>query len=244
VLCEEADIRDDSYTQALTCSPTEAEVRTLKLNRAIAYLQIGLHNAALLDVDSAPPSDALVDKALIRKANALYGLGRYQDCCEVLNVLIQDFPDNKTGRDTLSRAMRRIKEQESGKYDFKQMPADAARLKPPHLDYATYIGPVTVKSTETMGRGLFTTKDVKVGDLLLCEKAFVLACPTADEPPVVRVDPEANLRIDAAQVKLINLIVEKISRDPAQAAILADLDRGSYKRVDVSEVDGAPVVDA
>jgi hypothetical protein len=40
------------------------------------------------------------------------------------------------------------------------------------LDHATFIGLVTIKASKGCGWGLFTTKLVKVGDLVLYKKAF------------------------------------------------------------------------
>ena len=60
----------------------------------------------------------------------------------------------------------RLGEQESGKAITDEMP----KVPPPHLDHATFVGPVAVKASIGRGRGLFTTKAVKAGDLILCEK--------------------------------------------------------------------------
>ena len=48
----------------------------------------------------------------------------------------------------------------------------AAKDTPPCLDNATFAGNVEVQASKGRGRGLFTTKDVIAGELLLCEKAF------------------------------------------------------------------------
>ena len=74
-----------------------------------------------------------------------------------------------------ARASARLVEQENGRYEFRKMMLEAKKRQPPRLDRGTYIGPVTVKQTQSHGRGLFTTETVKAGDLLFCEKAFAHA---------------------------------------------------------------------
>jgi hypothetical protein len=49
------------------------------------------------------------------------------------------------------------------------MHTQAHKLRPPCLNHATYVGPVSIKAAGSRGRGLFTTKEVKAGDLLLVE---------------------------------------------------------------------------
>ena len=37
-----------------------------------------------------------------------------------------------------------------------------------------YYGPVKIKQTDNgMGRGLFATRDIKKGEVVICEKAFI-----------------------------------------------------------------------
>lgn len=72
----------------------------------------------------------------------------------------------------LERAQIRSLEQKSSVYNFKQLQANVNKLWPPYLDHTTYIRPVEIIRTKFKGRGLFFTKAVKAGDLLLCEKTF------------------------------------------------------------------------
>ena len=69
----------------------------------------------------------------------------------------------------LKRVRCRLGEQERSAYDFKAIREEMSKVSPPHLDHATFVGSVTVKVSWS---GLFTTKAVKAGDLILCEKAF------------------------------------------------------------------------
>lgn len=136
-------------------------------------------------------------------------------------------------------------------YNFKQLQADANTLRPPHLDHATYIGPVEVRKTESKGRGLFVTKDVKAGDLLLCEKAFSHAHAGEDEDAgnvasstiSLLLNPETGQGFKGAQADLIKLTVQKLYRNPSLAPAFTTLYHGNYEGVSTSMVDGKPIVD-
>jgi hypothetical protein len=185
------------------------------------------------------------EKGLFRKAEALYHLQRYRECCEVLKELCLEYPNNTAAKSQLTRAVSRLAEQTNGKYPFKELHAEAARLRPPHLDHATYIGPVRVQATGSRGRGLFTTKAVKAGDLLFCEKAFAHAFIDEEDDRgdiTMLIDPENGGTI-GAQSDLINMTVQKLYRNPSLLPVISDLHHGSYQPVDVTEVDGKPVVD-
>lgn len=189
------------------------------------------------------------ENALYRKSQALYSLRKYLECSEVLKVLLQEYPSNKEAKHQLSRANDRTKEQETGKYQFKQLYKQALKLRPPHLDLATYIGPVCIKESGSRGRGLFTTQAVKAGDLLLCEKAFAHAFvgntnnAEQNQSVTLLINPETESIIMGAQAELIRLIAQMLYKNPSLASIINDLHHGSYKPVGVSEVDGKPVVD-
>lgn len=151
----------------------------------------------------------------------------------------------------LGRAQSRIVEQKSGVYNFKELQANAKQLRPPHLDHATYIGPVEIRQTESKGRGLFVTKAVKAGELLLCEKAFSHA--HADEGASdgnaniqkmnLLIDPETGCGLMGARADLIMLTVQKLYRNPSLAQAFTTLCHGTYEGVSTATVDGKPIVD-
>lgn len=151
----------------------------------------------------------------------------------------------------LDRAQIRSQEQKTGLYDFKQLQAKAKKLRPPHLDHASYLGPVEIRQTESRGRGLFVTKAVMAGDLLLCEKAFshAHAAEGADDGNEnsskisLLINPETNKGFMGAQADLIKLIVQKLYRNPSIAPAFVTLYHGAYEGVSTSTVDDKPVVD-
>ena len=167
----------DRYSNALSQPATADELDIIERNRSLAFLKIKQFDAALSDTGFSSFNRKLSEKALYRAAEALYHLRRYTECCEVLELLRSTFLHNSQALAILDRARSRCLEQTTAVYDFASLQAETKKLQVPHLDHDTYIGPVEVKRRESKGRGLFVTKAVKAGDLLLCEKAFSCAYP-------------------------------------------------------------------
>ncbi|KAK3899288.1 hypothetical protein C8A05DRAFT_37110, partial [Staphylotrichum tortipilum] len=235
----------ECYTQALTCSPTPDETNTLRLNRALAHLRTGQFEAALVDAEAGmlTPSGQPAEKALFRKAEALFNLQRFRECCDVLKDLRLAYPSNEPAKHLLTRAISRLAEQTHGKYPFKEMRAEAARLRPPRLDRATYIGPVRVQDAGPRGRGLFTTRPVKAGELLLCEKAFAYAA--VDGPGTILLDSEAGGKITmGASSDLIDATIRKLYHNPSLISKVTNLHHGSYHPLPATEADGKPIIDS
>ena len=169
----------------------------------------------------------------------------------MLELLRTNFPHNSQASVFLDRAQSRSLEQKTGAYNFKQLQAKAKKLRPPHLDHATYVGAVEIRQTESKGCGLFVTKAVKAGDLLLCEKAFSHA--HVDERTVdwdesgskisLLINPETSQGVEGAQADLIKLIVQKLYRNPSVAPAFIALYHGSYEGVSTSTVDAKLIVD-
>ena len=77
----------------------------------------------------------------------------------------------------VKQCIRRIVEQEKGIYNWDGMLKEARSGKT-DCDHADYVGPIEVRVCEgsKCGRGLFVTRDVEPGELLLVEKAFSVFC--------------------------------------------------------------------
>lgn len=216
-----------------------------QLNRSLSFLKSYRFDAALKDVDRVLQVSELSEKGLFRKAQGLYQLRRFKESCETHAILAEKYPDNTQAAHEYSRASARLMEQDSGKYEFGKMILEAKKRRPPTLDRGTYIGPVSVKQTQSHGRGLFTTKAVKAGELLLCEKAFSHAFYDEDTSQDLRLllNVDMNEATIGIQAELIELITQKLHKNPSLIPDFVDLHHGTYKSVDVLEVDGIPVVD-
>lgn len=235
------------YSNALSQSVNSCEIDVIKRNRSLAYLKIRRYDAALSDTGFPDFGDEHSEKALFRAAEALYHLTRFEECCKVLEMLRKDFPDNKQAIVVLDRARRRRAEKVSGNFDFKLLQAEAKKYRPPHLDHATYVGPVEVRRTISKGRGLFVTKPIKVGDLILCEKAFSHAyvddTDNANASLTFLMNPETNKGFMGGQADLIRMIVQKLYNNPSMASSFTELHHGTYRAANVPYVDEQPVVD-
>lgn len=97
-----------------------------------------------------------------------------------------------------------------------------------------------MRESEGRGRGLFTTRAVQAGDLLLCEKAFGYAyADPSDQAKSLLISTETNSVTMGAQAELLRLVAQKLFL----SLIINDLHHGSYNSVGVTDIDGEPVVD-
>ncbi len=216
----------------------------------MAHLRNEYFDAALSDTDCLSSLSGASEKALYLAAQALYALGRFAKCHEVLTRLCGSYPNNGNAAVQLGRVTQRLEEQRNGTYNFENIHQQACKLRPPHLDHATFSGPVTVKTSRGRGRGLFTTKAAKAGDLLLCEKAFA-HCYAKDEGESTEggsdigllINLETNNMTMGTQSNLITKIVQKLRRNPSLLAEFTALHHGTYSPVSVSEINGKPIID-
>jgi tetratricopeptide (TPR) repeat protein len=115
-----------AYTQALSCWPSDIEAHTVMLNRSLAFVKMRSFERALSDINAAAALSTPTEKALFRKAQALYRLQRFRECCDVLKNLCLEYPDNKAAKSDLARAIHRLAEHTHGRYDFRKMYTEAA----------------------------------------------------------------------------------------------------------------------
>ncbi|KAL4880560.1 TPR domain protein [Aspergillus karnatakaensis] len=234
----------DCYSAALDTTPTPEEFVTIRLNRALAFSKTYQYDAALRDLDNNRPDSKLAEKALFRKGQALYNLERFDEAHETYAILCKEYPDNTSAKIEMDQTNARLAEQRKGQYNFVQMQKEAASMRPPHLDRATYVGPVAVRNTASHGRGLFTTKNVKAGDLLWCEKA--LAHEFHDPNGLKGISWVINMETEdttiGTQTGLLARLVQKLYKHLSLIPKVTDLHHGSYKSVDVSRTEGDPAI--
>ena len=161
--------------------------------------------------------------------------------------LLKEFPENKDAKERLLRTFRRLQEQRKGEYEFLKMRNQVKEWgeKRGKLDCAEYVGPVRVGDAGSKGRGLFTTRDMKFGDLLLCSKAFNVC---HKEVANARIDILFNLKARKGQAgthsQLVQELIQELHHNPKKAREFNKLDSGDYERVRGEIVDGLPVVDS
>ncbi|TVY47808.1 SET and MYND domain-containing protein [Lachnellula occidentalis] len=243
----------EMYTRALRSSPNQEEEEILHNNKALANLRIEAFDSALNDVSFIANPQDRSEKGLYRGGLALYGLRRFKEALETLEILVRKYPESAPGKYQLDRTRLRVAEQESGVYDFKAL-YKATKLRPPLMDNASYSGPIEVRNSPGRGRGLFTTKPVKAGELLLCEKAFsyCFAAPPEEMQKASSkslsqssflIDVPGNRITVGTHADLIRDVSNKLARNPSLGPSFGDLAHRKYQGVACTSVDGSPVVD-
>lgn len=199
---------------------------------------------ALKDSNYVLQSDPTNEKALFREAKALYLARRFEESKSRLITHLKLYPGNKEAKETLLKVYRRIQEEQSGKYNFEEMRMLTSNKQtgPVKLDCADFVGPVYLQDTSNSGRGLFATRDVKFGELLLCSKAFHVCYPETDGTSVIMDLIENQIQVSSGS-QLTSGIVQKLYNNPSTSKKFLELFSGNYERVQQNEADGIPVVD-
>ncbi|CUS08011.1 unnamed protein product [Tuber aestivum] len=236
------------YTKGLEIAePCSASAIVLLLNRAQTYLELGYNEEALADADRALSYEPVNQKALYRSAVACYEDGDYESAKTRLVKLLKEFPENKSAKERLLRTFQRLQEQRRGRYEFLKMRNEVKAWgnKRGKLDCAEYVGPVRVGDAGPKGRGLFATRDVKFGELLLCSKAFhVCHKETAGAKLNILFNLKARKGQAGTHSQLVQELIQVLYHNPKKAKKFYELDSGDYKRVRGGIVDGLPVVDS
>ncbi|KAM0494485.1 hypothetical protein ACHAP8_008628 [Fusarium lateritium] len=234
------------YSSAIQVGRNLEERKIAFLNRSFVNLNLDRPKQALLDAEKAIDPAISPEKYLFRKAKALYGLGDFQQSLEMLEELTKSFPENKAANFEKDRVNERLNEQRTGEYKSKQM-YKQAKKSPPFIDCATFSAPVEIRESPGRGKGLFTTKAVKAGELLLCEKAFSYSF-AGDEESTKQTKILMNLAtkrmVVGGQARLLTLIVQKLYHNSSLSAEFGDLHHAGYQKATVLETDGTPVVDS
>lgn len=124
-----------------------------------------------------------------------------------------------------------------GHYDFRHM-YKQAEATPPLIDCATYTMPVEIRNSPGKGRGIFTTRKVLAGEMLICEKAFGYVYGGKDHPR------SKNMTEAGVNADLCTQIVQKLAHNVEDVRLFGNLYHGDYEAASVYQIDGKPVVDA
>lgn len=81
----------------------------------------------------------------------------------------------------LKKVAIRLFEKNQGVYDFEAMSA-SVKANNRQLDHASFVSNTKIDSAGKRGRGLFATKDIAYGDIIMVEKAFFSATPPSPSP--------------------------------------------------------------
>lgn len=242
------------YSQGLllitgdTDDSTRAVKQDLHRNRSHVRLTLGRYEGAILDAVAATThvsDDKLMKldvKAYFRAASASYKLKQFDRCDEFLQALLKLIPTDKGALSLLKRTKKRLDEQQQGKYNIRGIEDRIATQ--PHVDVADYVVNTAIgMSAPGHGRGLFATRDLKAGDLIMAETAF---CHLSGDDDRVVIECVARDHSDTriSRLGLWTSVVGKMINNPAMGSEFLQLhhiQEGYGTHVD--EIDGRAVVD-
>ncbi|KAK5675731.1 hypothetical protein LTS10_011458 [Elasticomyces elasticus] len=223
----------------------------LDVSRNLARVELALERYeaartnAIAAVSSDPALKALDVKAYFRAASASYQLRDWAQCEADLQKLLARSPNDDDGLRLLGRVQARLSECERGEYEFQQLVKRLSRQQP-RVDIAGFTKRTTIGSSKGRGRGLFAAEDIKLGELILVEKAFVATFEwesTTSSTKVYDVRPKKFHGFPAA---LWQGTVQRLQHVPTQAVAEITSLTGRYSGLGsrTLKVDGSQVIDA
>ncbi|ESQ34307.1 hypothetical protein EUTSA_v10007288mg [Eutrema salsugineum] len=141
-------------------------------NRAEARAKLRDFVEAMMDCDQALEIESTHFKTLLCKGKVLLGLSKYASALECFKTALLD-PQASDNLETVTGYMEKCKRLElqakTGAFDLSDWILSGFRGRSPEL--AEFIGSIEIKKSETSGRGLFATKNIVAGTLILVTKA-------------------------------------------------------------------------
>jgi tetratricopeptide (TPR) repeat protein len=142
-------------------------------NRAEARSRLREFAQALKDCDQALKIGSTHFKTLLCKGKILLNLNRYSMALDCFKAALLD-PQASGNAESLNGYLEKCKKLEflsrTGAFDLSDWVVNGYRGKPPEL--AEYIGAVQIRKSGISGRGLFATKNIDAGTLVLVTKAI------------------------------------------------------------------------
>ncbi|KAI2623227.1 hypothetical protein GGR54DRAFT_597149 [Hypoxylon sp. NC1633] len=223
--------------------------RDLSRNRAHVNLLLNQLDEAKSDAIASltgredPRSKDLDSKAYFRAGSAAYNLGQYKDAKSFFNEQLKLTPENKTAVAYLRNIEARLREQETGVYNFKKIKAGLSRSSP-RVGAASFVSNTEVKDSPRRGRGLYATRDIPAGEITMCEKAFCVVWGHESEALTAMTYDVRDDKIRVSPVSLSKSIVQKLLTNPSQIEKVMDL-YGDYQGDGSkgTETEDGPVVD-
>eukprot|EP01018_Ginkgo_biloba_P038378 Gb_10639 [translate_table: standard] len=144
-------------------------------NRAEARIRLGDHGNAMCDVNKALQVEPSHPKSLYCKGRILLELDQYSEASDCFQRALDHQLNTADFQEALDRSRRFETQSKTGAYDISEWVSNGFSGKPP--DFAEYLGPVEIRSSNVAygERGLFVTKDVEAGTLLLVTKPVAIA---------------------------------------------------------------------
>ncbi|KAK2037417.1 tetratricopeptide [Colletotrichum somersetense] len=222
--------------------------RDLYRNRAHVNLLLNRLDEAIFDAKASISrkndqlSRELDGKAFLRAGCAAYNQGEYYEAKSFFEEQQKLMPNDKGVSLQLRRVNSRIHEKETGAYDLRKLKSGLSQASQ-HMDVATFTRNTEIKDSVGRGRGLFATRNIPPGELVICEKAF---CIENQSSTAITYDVR-DKRIRVSPIGLTMSITQKLLDNPSQITKVMDLYgdyQGDQSSRQVSRTADGPVVDS
>lgn len=222
--------------------------RDIHRNRAHVNLLLGClddakHDAkaSLIGLDHQDQrSQGLDAKAYFRAACAAYGLGEYSEAKTYFQAQKNLVPTDKDAQTWLKRIAIREREQ-AGVYDFPKIRVGLSTVRP-GTSAADFTTNTEVRASPGKGRGLFATRDVMAGEMVMCERAFCMSWGSGEERVTAMTYDIRDEKLRLSPIGLVKLVVQRLLENPSQIAGVMDL-FGDWQGEGVDRNKDGPVVD-
>jgi hypothetical protein len=229
------------YTRGLDILTTAGAAKDditndLYRNRAHINLLLSRFDEAKTDALSSlthlpspsPKQRELDSKAYLRAGLASYSSHDFPSTRKFWQEQLRLMPGDKEAKARVRKVELRIKEQETGCYDFKALKVSLLLSKSARVDVASFVSNITIGPSPGRGRGLFATRDLHTGDLIFAEKSF---CAVFGEEEAALNAMTYDLRDEGVRVfpaGLCRAVVQKLLDNPSQVSKVMDL-FGDYR---------------
>ena len=183
-------------------------------NRSVCYFKLELYEEALLDSESAVKVDPNNHKCLYRMATAWSGLGDHEKSVKILQGINKNV--NSSDATSFLKTERILLTNVRGEFDFDEI---EKKLKQGEdVVIGDYIGPVAIGPSPTHGHGVFATRDIQKGELLVVCKAvayFGTEMKKLEDQfnylPEFNTETEEPSGLSTCERNIIQILTEKIS---------------------------------
>ncbi|XP_055806303.1 methyltransferase FGSG_00040 [Solanum dulcamara] len=205
-------------------------------NRAEARLNLQDFPQALKDCNEASQIGNTHFKTLLCKGKILLSLNQYGFALDCFKEASLD-PHELENSETLNGYLEKCKKFEflsrTGAFDISDWVLNKFQGKPPEL--AEYIGSIEIKKSEISGRGLFATKNLDCGNLLLVTKA--IAIERAIVPESVFQDSKEQAQLGMWK-NFIDKVLESIKKCIRTRDLICKLSNGENEdQLEVPDID-------
>ncbi|XP_057949139.1 methyltransferase FGSG_00040 [Malania oleifera] len=174
-LCQRQISKTHQHSDTDPLSKLHKSLRLALSNRAEAWSRLREFSEALRDCEQALTIESTHFKTLLCKGKILLNLNRYSMALDCFKAALLD-PQANASSEALNGYLDRCKKLEfqarTGAFDLSDWVANGFQGKSPEL--AEYVGGVQIKKSAISGRGLFATKTIDAGTLVLATKAIAI----------------------------------------------------------------------